>query len=142
MKQLALFKVDKLLRDKIPEIMEAERGTSLEYSVLEDKQYIVSLKNKLIEEAIEVQNTTGIEEFIDEVADVMEVIDALLDIHGITIEEIRYTQQKHKDNRGGFKKRIFGHTVSVLEENHKRLEYYRKKPDKYPEINISGEVIE
>ncbi len=128
------FKVDKLIRDKLPEIIERENGTSLECSILNDKEYLVALKAKLVEEAIEAQDAKMKEELIDEVADVMEVIDSILNIYGISSEEIQNRQKNHQNERGGFSKKIYCHSVAVSDENPTRLAYYRARPDKYPEV--------
>ncbi|HEY0979436.1 MAG TPA: nucleoside triphosphate pyrophosphohydrolase [Candidatus Paceibacterota bacterium] len=63
---------EKLVRDRIPEILDA-KGVSYEQRVASDTEYRTELIKKLVEEAHEFEEEGSIEEL----ADVLEVIDAL-----------------------------------------------------------------
>ncbi len=129
------FKVEKLIRDKVPAIIDQEIGASITYKVLENDDYIASLKDKLVEESHEVILAGNIEEIIDELADLMEVISALTETLGISHADIQQTMKNRKASRGGFSSKIYCHNIEVSEENKERLSYYRERPLKYPEIS-------
>ena len=46
------------------------------------------------------------EHIVEELADVMELIDTILEVNGLSLEEIRKVQKAKADVRGGFRKRI------------------------------------
>jgi predicted house-cleaning noncanonical NTP pyrophosphatase (MazG superfamily) len=84
---------NKLVRDKIPEIIR-NSGNQCEISVLNDAEYIEALRQKLVEEAKEVAIAKP-KELAQELADVMEVMDALIAATGIE-REIIIAKQKQK----------------------------------------------
>ena len=95
---------DKLVRDKIPEIIRAS-GNQYETTTLSDIDYIEALRHKLVEEAGEAAIAKP-EELAQELADVMEVIDALMAAAGIELEEVKEIQKEKRSQRGGFDNRI------------------------------------
>lgn len=92
---------DKLVRDKIIEIIEAQGGTAL-YHTADDQEYLEKLKEKLIEEAAEFRDA----ETLEEMADVFEVITALLAQQNWSLDDVIRVQKKKREERGGFEKRI------------------------------------
>ena len=93
---------NKLVRDGIPEIIAAQ-GEKPIIRVMDDKEYIISLEKKLDEEVAEYHESKEIEEL----ADVMEVIYALCEAKGHSVDElIKVYENKHIE-RGCFSKRIF-----------------------------------
>lgn len=66
---------NKLVRDRIPEIIENDHKTCVT-RILNDDEYLVCLKSKLLEECHEVMNAEG-EDIKKEIADVLEVLEAL-----------------------------------------------------------------
>jgi predicted house-cleaning noncanonical NTP pyrophosphatase (MazG superfamily) len=95
---------NKLVRDKIPEMIRTS-GNQCEILVLNDVEYIEALKQKLIEEAKEAAIAPP-DELAQELADVMEVIDALLTTTGIAPEKVREIQTEKRSQRGGFDNKI------------------------------------
>jgi len=95
-------KYNKLVRDKIPEILEA-RGKQVDVSVLDDKAYLKQLVEKLYEEVEEFDEDHSVEE----IADVIEVLAALAATLGISQKEIAEARIKKAAERGTFKKRLF-----------------------------------
>ncbi len=92
----------KLVRDKIPEIIEAD-GKVPVTRILSDEEYLRELDTKLNEEVAEYQADKSIEEM----ADVLEVLFAICEARGYSIEQLMEVKQKKQDKRGGFKNRIY-----------------------------------
>ena len=95
---------NKLVRDKIPEIIRTF-GNQCETITLSNLDYIEALRNKLVEEAQETAIAPP-EELAQELADVIEVIDALMAATRIEPEEVREIQKEKRSQRGGFDNRI------------------------------------
>lgn len=96
------MKTGKLVRDKIPQIIEA-KGGSARIRILEADEYLAALEAKLDEEVAEFHADKNAEEL----ADILEVVLALAEAKGISREAlIRVYRDKH-DERGGFQHRIF-----------------------------------
>lgn len=95
---------NKLVRDRIPEIIAAE-GRDYATEIMEDAEYRQSLLTKLIEEAREAAKAEP-DELMKELADLYEVIDAVLVAFDLDKDAILAVQQKRRDERGGFEKRI------------------------------------
>ncbi len=96
---------NKLVRDKIPEIIVGNGGEPFT-RVLDEDEYKVELETKLMEEYNEVLLATG-EERVEELADMLEVISSLAKLEGKSLEDIIEVKNKKCDKRGGFEKRIF-----------------------------------
>ncbi len=96
---------NKLIRDKIPEII-AAGGSKYELIVLSESEFLRALKDKLVEESKEVQTATGLE-MIKELADVYEVMETLISKYNLAIEEIKKEQEKRRRERGGFEQKLY-----------------------------------
>lgn len=94
---------NKLVRDKIPEIIKAD-GKSAITHIADDKEYYQKLVEKLKEEttefSIEDSNTT------EELADILEVVYAICDFKSISPEELERTRKEKSQKRGSFKNKI------------------------------------
>ena len=95
---------NKLVRDKIPEIIR-NSGNQCETATLSNLNYIEALREKLVEEANEAAIAKP-EELAQELADVYEVMDALMAASGIEPEKVREIQKEKRSQRGGFDNRI------------------------------------
>src|SRR5687768_4382983 len=95
---------DKLIRDRIPEIIRAN-GEECVVEVMADDNYRHALRRKLIEEATEAANASSAD-LLTELADLREVIDALLAAEGIDRTSIDAEQQRRRAERGGFVERL------------------------------------
>ena len=98
----------KLVRDRIPEII-LETGSIPITHIADEAEYWEKLKEKLQEEVGEFLNGSNDEE---ELADILEVIQAICEVKGIDATQLQHTQAKKALARGGFKKRI------ILEQTH------------------------
>ena len=96
----------KLVRDRIPQIIEAT-GKKYTTRVLNDKEYIDELKKKSFEELQEYVETDTKEDAIEELADVLEIMHALAEYHGSSMEEIEEVRRSKAAKRGGFKEKIY-----------------------------------
>ncbi len=97
---------NKLVRDNIPNIIE-NNGESAITRKLSDQEYKLELLKKLKEECDEVINSKNNDELMEEFADLLEVIDSIIEIEGLSKNKIESIQKKKRLSRGGFKKKIF-----------------------------------
>lgn len=97
---------NKLVRDKIPEIIEAD-GKTCKTRILSDEEYIAALEAKLNEEVAEYQADKNLEEM----ADVLEVLRAICLARGYSLEELEAVRANKVEERGGFVKKIFLESV-------------------------------
>lgn len=110
---------NKLVRDKIPSIIESE-GKQATYKVLNAQEFKVCLRLKLTEEIhelLEAVDASNINSIMEEAADVMEVLDALLQAYNITLLAAALKQEDKREKKGGFKKKIFLLSVSDPNNN-------------------------
>lgn len=91
----------KLVRDRIPEIIEAN-GKTCVCETLSDEEYIRLLDEKLNEELAEYQESKSLEEL----ADLLEVMQAVVRARGWTLDELEQMRADKAAERGGFAKKI------------------------------------
>ena len=103
---MAIITYNKLVRDKIPEIIEAD-GKNCEPEILSDEDYLKALDAKLDEELAEYHKDQNVEEL----ADLLEVIYACAVARGYSKEELEMTRIRKAEKRGGFKKKLLLNTV-------------------------------
>lgn len=125
------FKCAKLVRDNIPQIMLEKYNSITSDRIMGDEEYELALKKKLIEEAQEVVDAETKIEMKEELADVLEVIQALAKMHGLSLEEIENTRSLKAEKNGGFTKRVYLEYIEMSSDNPK-AEYYLANSDKYP----------
>ena len=92
---------NKLVRDRIPEIIEAS-GAECKIEILSDEKYLEMIDAKLDEELAEYHKDQNIEEL----ADLLEVIRAATIARGYTLEELETVRAKKAEKRGGFEQKI------------------------------------
>ncbi|WP_419887589.1 phosphoribosyl-ATP pyrophosphohydrolase [Neobacillus niacini] len=97
---------NKLVRDRIPEVIE-KTGKKFTTRILDNKEYIKELKTKSFEELNEYINAENNKDAIEELADLLEIIHALVECHGANIEKLEQVRQEKAKKRGGFKDKIF-----------------------------------
>lgn len=98
---MGVITYNKLVRDKIPEIIESD-GKTCKTELLSDEEYIKMIDAKLDEELAEYHKDQNIEEL----ADLMEVIYAAALARGYSLEDLEMVREKKIQERGGFEKRI------------------------------------
>ena len=92
---------NKLIRDEIPEIIE-KSGRKCETEVLSEEAYEHYLELKLKEEVNEFLESKDVEEL----ADLEEVLRAILDLKGISYEDFDKIRKDKAEKRGAFRNRL------------------------------------
>ncbi|MDR3208616.1 MAG: nucleoside triphosphate pyrophosphohydrolase [Rickettsiales bacterium] len=111
--------MEKLVRDKLPEIVCA-KGEDYPTRVAEsDTEYADFLRAKLGEEIDEFYSASGAACKIEEIADIMEVIRAIRKFYGIDEKDVELVRAEKFLSRGGFEKRIIWKDVDDYYENKK-----------------------
>lgn len=98
---MGTIKYCKLVRDRIPEIIEAS-GKACVTEILSDEDYLRMIDAKLDEELAEYHKDQNVEEL----ADLIEVIYAAAIARGYTIEQSENVRTEKAEKRGGFQKKI------------------------------------
>ncbi|AOL34872.1 nucleoside triphosphate pyrophosphohydrolase [Geobacillus stearothermophilus] len=97
---------NKLVRDRIPTIIE-QSGKTFTTRILDDEEYRKELQKKAFEELEEYVQAETDEAALEELADVLEIIHALAECHGASIEQVEQIRAKKAEKRGGFREKIF-----------------------------------
>lgn len=98
---MSVIKYNKLVRDRIPEIIE-ESGKTCIVEILSEEKYLEMLDAKLDEELAEYHKDQNIEEL----ADLQEVLLAAAKARGYSAEELEKVRREKSEKRGGFEKRL------------------------------------
>ena len=96
-----IIEYNKLVRDRIPEIIEAS-GKTCKTEILSDDEYLKMIDAKLDEELDEYHKDQNLEEL----ADLIEVIHAAAKARGYTLEELEQVRAEKAAKRGNFEKKI------------------------------------
>ncbi len=97
---------NKLVRDKIIDIILKDNGKP-SFRTLDDNDFRIALKNKVLEEAQELSLAETREDVINEISDIVELIESILKNYNINKEELLNKKEDKKVKRGGFDKKIF-----------------------------------
>ena len=98
---------NKLVRDKIPSIIEKNEGVAPKTRILETEEYIKELNIKLKEELNEYLESGEVEEL----ADLEEVLMAILKAKNISYSDFEKIRNVKVQKRGAFNDRIFLESV-------------------------------
>lgn len=93
--------MSKLVRDNILHILD-DKGVTYTSHIADDAEYEAALFAKILEEATELADDKNLEE----VADLSEVLTALMIHKGWTAAELEKVQRQKRIARGAFKERI------------------------------------
>lgn len=129
---LRRFKTDILVRNNRIEQMQ-NQGLTVDYRILSDEEYREELNRKLIEESNEVIAASGLDDLSSEIGDVLEVIDAMVELYGLDMDKIQQKKLKKQKKIGKFDKKYKTNWVEADDSNDV-VEYYLARPEKYPEI--------
>lgn len=107
------YSYGKLVRDKIPEIIK-NNGEEPITRILDFDEYKKELEMKLLEECHEVLESQS-KERLEELADLIEVVKALVKLEDATLEDVFKIAEQKKEKRGAFEKRIYLDSVITKE---------------------------
>lgn len=107
---------NKLIRDRIPEIITADNATP-KISVLSDTQFTLALKQKFVEESMELLEAQSKDDIINELSDILELIDALAKHSAIDNGVLIEKQRSKRDKRGAFTEKLFLEYVDEGDKN-------------------------
>lgn len=97
---------NKLVRDKIPDIIRGNKEIPITY-VLKDEEFKRALETKLKEEYDELLRAADDNNYLEELADILEVIEALAKSRLSSLEEILKIKENKVLKRGAFDEKIF-----------------------------------
>jgi predicted house-cleaning noncanonical NTP pyrophosphatase (MazG superfamily) len=97
---------NKLVRDKIPENIEAQ-GEKVEYRPIPADSKLIYLKRKIIEEAFEFFWERQEDKRLEELADLFEVIRAICNELNISLDKLEEIANNKSNQKGGFEKGFF-----------------------------------
>ena len=105
-----IYTYNKLVRDKIPQNIDNIEGRKATWRVMDNREYMQELNKKLLEESNEFIEENSVEEL----ADVMEVIEAIMKAQNIKWEDVRKIQDNKRAKKGSFNDKIY---LEYVEEN-------------------------
>ena len=100
-----VIRYDKLIRDKIPEII-AKAGKEAVTEVIPEGEIKNALDRKLMEEVQEYLDSESEGEMQEELADILEVLHGIASFTGISWDGIEEKRLAKREERGGFEKRL------------------------------------
>lgn len=98
--------MEKLVRDKIPQIIKSKGEIPIIRIASSDSEYTIHLKDKLFEEIEELYLSKNRLHMVEEMADIMEVINTIMSFYNLSTIEVEQARKKKLAERGGFSKRI------------------------------------
>ncbi|REB05169.1 phosphoribosyl-ATP pyrophosphohydrolase [Sporosarcina sp. BI001-red] len=97
---------NKLVRDRIPEIIEMEGQTPVT-RILSDHEYILEIQKKMHEELEEYEEAIHTSDRLEELADLLELLHAAASLYGASPSELEELRARKAEERGGFAKRMY-----------------------------------
>lgn len=96
----------KLVRDRIPKRIKANGEIPVTHKATSDTEYVNALRDKLLEEAKELVEARTKTAFIEEIADVYEVLEAFMEQAGINPRNVQRIKETKQVTHGKFSKGI------------------------------------
>jgi predicted house-cleaning noncanonical NTP pyrophosphatase (MazG superfamily) len=110
-----VIRYDKLVRDRIPEIIEAH-GERCTMRTLGDEEYGQCLDQKLAEELAEYQTSGEVGELVD----LVEVVRAIVAHRGVSWDTFEQLREHKNQERGGFRDRLLLESVFTPDDKNAR----------------------
>lgn len=127
----------KLVRDNtMQRAFKEDPSCAFSYKYLSDHELQSHLFNKLQEEVLEVLEAKNKEQICDELADLLDVIDAIKKLNLISEETLTIARKKKQELRGGFDSKLFIEWIECEQSGSDSFyEYYLRNSHKYPELD-------
>ena len=106
------LKINKLVRDNIPEMTKDEGGYT-KFKILSNEEFLTEITKKIVEEAQEVVDAKDKQEMTTEIGDVLEIIEEIIKVSGLDKQEIEKSRIAKRQERSGFDKHIFLKSVKI-----------------------------
>ena len=133
------FIFNKLVRDKLRDEY-IRLNQKAVYRELSKSEQSKELANKIIEEIKEIPTDGSKEEIMAELADAEQALDDFMQLHGISLTDVRAVQKKKFDKKGGFTGAAFVTTLE-LQVDDEWVKYYRSAPDVFIEVLPDDETL-
>lgn len=98
---------NKLVRDNIPDMIRAKREQCEAVQITDVQEFQQELFKKIKEEAASLSMVRTKEEFLGEYADLMMVLNTIMQELDITAEEVKKAKEENYLKKGGYKHRYF-----------------------------------
>lgn len=134
---MSKFGFNKLIRSKLIEKME-QAGIKVVKKYLSTEEYYEALKEKSLEEISEIINSKDNIELTEEIADLLQVLDAICELKNIDKDDLLHVKNEKNIQKGDFSERIKVSYVEFDDSDDRfktYLDYYLNDPDKYPKIH-------
>jgi predicted house-cleaning noncanonical NTP pyrophosphatase (MazG superfamily) len=130
------FIFDKLVRDKIPQRL-IDHQVTIDCIQIEGQKLLEALKKKIVEEALETSHSSSLEGFKQEIADVLDAVEAACQHFNITSDEIAQLRDQKQEENGAYKKGFYMYSVYMDEQDpilKPWIAKLRQEPDRYREM--------
>lgn len=107
--------INKLVRANIPSIIEND-NKKCNVTILNNQEYEQALLLKLLEESNELSKATSKDSIIEEIADVMEVLDAIEELYDIDHSEILTRKNNKAKTKGRFNSKVYLKDITEINE--------------------------
>lgn len=109
---MAITPKNKLIRDKVIDSISSQ-GRTPNIKILDNKSFETEICSKLVDEAKEVVGSIEDRGHLsEEIADVLEVIDAIIKTKNLNLDEIQKIKVDKRNQWGGFDKQIWLESVT------------------------------
>ena len=98
---------NKLVRDKIPEIIQKQGWTPVYHIMENQEEYKEEVKEKILEEVIELINAKTLRDILEEEGDLLEILNTFNNLNGIKFIDVIPSMGKKAEEKGVFEKRIY-----------------------------------
>lgn len=120
------YRFKRLARDKMVVWLEA-RQHKVEHTRITGDEFRRALQEKVVEEALEVEQAVTRDEVVEEIADVYDILSVLCKEYAITPEEIATKQQVKLDERGAYTGLLL--TGTWVPKGTKEHQYFLDRPE-------------
>lgn len=92
---------NKLVRDKIPEII-AKEGKTVKFRAVKGDELDEAMRKKILEEAAELASAKTDKDIVEEAADLIEIVEAFLDRHVLIMHTVENRMSSKCREKGNF----------------------------------------